>query len=429
MIPKIRVELNEDGIFTVRKDTFDDPVTVREAREELLRECEKLAARDSKFALKWVQALARCEAKDLHWMPDALAEILTISDEEKVSLLEERSLVARARRVGDIIRGKVGDGQKDREDIDQLIDLGRKIPLGNTGDRTRRVFEKELTRLSQLEPSSQEYAVTRQYLDVVLSLPWTSTEGVVDFSAVRSSLSATHYGLEEVKERVVELWALGKMSHPSTGQGTEELPMRVTEESLVDWLGLPTYPGNRWTRGISPSSASVVGLGWTEAGGTMLEVECLPSSEWLITGQVGVTLQETVRIAASWSKITNPMHVNIGPDVSARKDGPSLGLALAALFWAQRRERTVPHGIGFTGAITLSGGVERVGGIREKVVAASLGGLKVVVLPKANKAEWKAIEDGLKDGLEVVFVEDLTELEGLLDELAELRRESFMYEV
>ncbi|EER16343.1 conserved hypothetical protein [Perkinsus marinus ATCC 50983] len=205
--------------------------------------------------------------------------------------------------------------------------------------------------------------------------------------------------------------------------------MRVTEESLVDWLGLPTYPGNRWTRGISPSSASVVGLGWTEAGGTMLEVECLPSSEWLITGQVGVTLQETVRIAASWSKITNPMHVNIGPDVPARKDGPSLGLALAALFWAQRRERTVPHGIGFTGAITLSGGVEGVGGIREKVVAASLGGLKVAVLPKANEAEWKAIEDGLKDGLEVVFVEDLTELEGLLDELAELRRESFMYEV
>ncbi|EER16340.1 hypothetical protein Pmar_PMAR029473 [Perkinsus marinus ATCC 50983] len=142
-----------------------------------------------------LQALARCEAKDLHWMPDALAEILTISDEEKI-----------------------GDGEKNREDIDQLIDLGRKIPLGNTGDRTRRVFEKELTRLSQLEPSSQEYAVTRQYLDVVLSLPWTSTEGVVDLSAVRSSLSATHYGLEEVKERVVELWALGKMSHPSTRQ-------------------------------------------------------------------------------------------------------------------------------------------------------------------------------------------------------------------
>ncbi|EER20004.1 hypothetical protein Pmar_PMAR006304, partial [Perkinsus marinus ATCC 50983] len=158
MIPKVRVELNEDGIFTVRKDTFDDPATVREAREELLGECEKLAACDSKFALKWVQALARCDAKDLHWMPDALAEILTISDEEKVSLLEERSLVARARRVGDIIRGKIGDGEKNREDIDQLIDLGRKIPLGNTGDRTRRVFEKELTRLSQLEPSSQEYA-------------------------------------------------------------------------------------------------------------------------------------------------------------------------------------------------------------------------------------------------------------------------------
>ncbi|EER14596.1 hypothetical protein Pmar_PMAR025798, partial [Perkinsus marinus ATCC 50983] len=218
MIPKVRVELNEDGIFTVRKDTFDDPATVREAREELLGECEKLAARDSKFALKWVQALARCEVKDLHWMPDAVAEVLTISDEEKVSLLEERSLVARARRVGDIIRGKIGDGEKNREDIDQLIDLGRKIPLGNTGDRTRRVFEKELTRLSQLEPSSQEYAVTRQYLDVVLSLPWTSTEGVADISAVRSSLSATHYGLEEVKERVVELWALGKMSHPSTRQ-------------------------------------------------------------------------------------------------------------------------------------------------------------------------------------------------------------------
>ncbi|KAF4692423.1 hypothetical protein FOZ60_013536 [Perkinsus olseni] len=199
-------------------------------------------------------------------------------------------------------------------------------------------------------------------------------------------------------------------------EGEKDLPMRVTAGNLETWLGLPTYPESRGRRSDANfAGASVIGLGWTEAGGTVLEVECLSSADWLITGRVGTTLQETVRIAASWSKIASPMHVCIGPDISARKDGPSLGVALAALFLAHRRGWALPSRIGFTGAITLNGRVERVGGIREKVVAASLEGLDTVVLPSGNKRDWEGIPEELREGLEAIFVEHLNELEVLLE--------------
>ncbi|KAF4722401.1 hypothetical protein FOZ63_013027, partial [Perkinsus olseni] len=99
-----------------------------------------------------------------------------------------------------------------RDDIDQLIDLGRKIPREEACEKVRRAFDKEVRRLGQLDPGSQEYAVGRQYVDLLLSLPWTSTKSVVDLPSVRESLRATHYGLEEVKERVVEICAMEKIS-------------------------------------------------------------------------------------------------------------------------------------------------------------------------------------------------------------------------
>ncbi|KAF4706312.1 hypothetical protein FOZ63_028341, partial [Perkinsus olseni] len=71
--------------------------------------------------------------------------------------------------------------------------------------------------------------------------------------------------------------------------------------------------------------------------------------------------------------------------------------------------------IGFTGAITLNGRVERVGGIREKVVAASLEGLETVVLPSGNKRDWEGIPEELREGLEAIFVEHLNELEVFME--------------
>ncbi|KAF4733949.1 hypothetical protein FOZ63_014907, partial [Perkinsus olseni] len=75
----------------------------------------------------------------------------------------------------------------------------------------------------------------------------------------------------------------------------------------------------------------------------------------------------------------------------------------------------LPSRIGFTGAITLNGRVERVGGIREKVVAASLEGLDTVVLPSGNKRDWEGIPEELREGLEAIFVEHLNELEVFME--------------
>ncbi|ACR79256.1 endopeptidase La [Kosmotoga olearia] len=98
------------------------------------------------------------------------------------------------------------------EDI-EIKELKEKLEKGNYPKEVRDKAEQEISRLEKMSPYSAEATVIRTYLDWLLNLPWTEeTEDHIDIKAVRKTLDANHYGLEDVKERVLEFLAARNFS-------------------------------------------------------------------------------------------------------------------------------------------------------------------------------------------------------------------------
>ncbi|MFO0773671.1 MAG: endopeptidase La [Nitrospiraceae bacterium] len=103
--------------------------------------------------------------------------------------------------------GESGDEQ------DEVGELRRRIAEADLPDTVRKEAERELTRLSKLPPSSGDHQVLRSYLELVLELPWTKTsEDSLDLAQVRTVLDEDHYGIQEVKERILEHLAVLKLN-------------------------------------------------------------------------------------------------------------------------------------------------------------------------------------------------------------------------
>jgi len=107
------------------------------------------------------------------------------------------------------------------ETDDQLVeieDLKKKIEIANMPDDAREASEKELNRLSKMNPAAAEYTVSRTYLDWLVNLPWSiSTEDMLDIKAAHKVLNEDHYDLEKVKERILEYLAFRKLNSDLKG--------------------------------------------------------------------------------------------------------------------------------------------------------------------------------------------------------------------
>lgn len=106
------------------------------------------------------------------------------------------------------------------EDVDgqEITELKQKIKKANMPEEAKKIAEKELDRLSQMHPSSAEYTVSRTYLDWLTELPWSvSTEDNPDISAVEKKLNEDHYGLNKVKNRILEYLAVRKLKKDMRG--------------------------------------------------------------------------------------------------------------------------------------------------------------------------------------------------------------------
>jgi ATP-dependent Lon protease len=97
------------------------------------------------------------------------------------------------------------------------------------------------------------------------------------------------------------------------------------------------------------------------------------------------------------------IHVHV-PAGATRKDGPSAGLTIAVALASLFTKRRVRSDIAMTGEISLRGRVMQVGGIKEKVLAASRSGIKQVVLPEQNRKDWVDVPDEVRDKIRVHFV-------------------------
>jgi ATP-dependent Lon protease len=167
------------------------------------------------------------------------------------------------------------------------------------------------------------------------------------------------------------------------------------------------------------------GLAWTPVGGDILFIEATRMrgrGQLLLTGSLGEVMKESAQTAVSYlrshAKKLNvdledygkfDLHIHV-PAGATPKDGPSAGVAIVAALASLLSKRRVRSDVAMTGEISLRGRVLRVGGIKEKVLAASRYGMKQVILPEQNKPDWLDVPEEVRDRLKVHFVRQISEI-------------------
>ncbi|MEI6194731.1 MAG: endopeptidase La, partial [Verrucomicrobiota bacterium] len=166
------------------------------------------------------------------------------------------------------------------------------------------------------------------------------------------------------------------------------------------------------------------GLAWTPVGGEILFIEATRMrgrGNLTLTGSLGDVMKESAQTAVSYlrsqAKKLNlelddyakfDLHIHV-PAGATPKDGPSAGVALCVALASLLAKRRVRSDTAMTGEISLRGRVLRVGGIKEKVLAASRFGVKQVILPEGNKSDWLDVPAEVRAKLKVHFVRQISE--------------------
>jgi ATP-dependent Lon protease len=194
--------------------------------------------------------------------------------------------------------------------------------------------------------------------------------------------------------------------------------IRIDAADLAEILGPPRFEAETALRTSVPGVAT--GLAWTPVGGDILFIEAtrIPGSGKLIlTGQLGDVMKESAQAALSLVKSRHrelgidaklfeesDIHVHV-PAGATPKDGPSAGVAMFTALASLLADRAVRSDLAMTGEISLRGLVLPVGGIKEKVLAAMLAGLKTVMLPARNRKDWDDIPEEARAALQFVWLE------------------------
>lgn len=192
----------------------------------------------------------------------------------------------------------------------------------------------------------------------------------------------------------------------------------IDKENLKDYVGPPIFTSDRLYDVTPPGVA--MGLAWTQLGGSAMYIESIlqsvlrPSSRpgLEITGNLKTVMKESSTIAYSFSKafMANQypdnqffdkakIHLHV-PEGAVQKDGPSAGVTMTTSLLSLALDSPVDPTIAMTGELTLTGKVLRIGGLREKTVAARRAGCKMIIFPEDNMSDWLELPENIKDGLE-----------------------------
>ena len=188
----------------------------------------------------------------------------------------------------------------------------------------------------------------------------------------------------------------------------------VTARNLDKYLGV-----RRYSYGIAEKNnqvGQVTGLAWTEVGGELLTIETavLPGKgKTTTTGTLGEVMQESIQAALSVVRRRarslgipenfyekNDLHIHL-PEGATPKDGPSAGAGICTAIVSALTGIPVRADVAMTGEITLRGEVLPIGGLKEKLLAALRGGIKVVLIPEENVKDLVEIPDNVKNKLDI----------------------------
>ncbi|AFE49263.1 endopeptidase La [Rickettsia prowazekii] len=197
----------------------------------------------------------------------------------------------------------------------------------------------------------------------------------------------------------------------------------IDSNNLEEFLGAKKY--NFGLAEKEDQIGSTTGLAYTEVGGELLTIEALAFSgkgEIKTTGKLGDVMKESAMAAYSCfrSRATNfglkydnykdfDIHIHV-PAGAIPKDGPSAGCALFTTIVSLMTKIPVHRTVAMTGEITLRGNVLPIGGLKEKLLAASRGGIKTVLIPEENVKDLKDIPPNIKENLEIISVSNIDQV-------------------
>lgn len=197
----------------------------------------------------------------------------------------------------------------------------------------------------------------------------------------------------------------------------------VRKNNIQEFLGMKKYSEDILSK---QNQVGVVnGLAWTSVGGVIMPLEALAmngNGKIEVTGSLGDVMKESSKIAISYVRSIadkydinpdfykeNDIHIH-APEGAVPKDGPSAGVTMTTALVSALSGLPVRADIAMTGEITLHGRVLPIGGLREKTMAAYKAGIKTVIIPAANKPDLEEVDNVVKDNLQFIFAETLTDV-------------------
>ena len=195
--------------------------------------------------------------------------------------------------------------------------------------------------------------------------------------------------------------------------------LKLNEKSLQDLLGIAKYRSSEIEKKNLVGVTN--GLAWTEVGGEILSVEVILSigkGKLTITGKLGEVMRESIQAATSYVKSKsaslgiNPkdfenydIHIHV-PEGATPKDGPSAGIAIFNSLVSTLTNNKIKRDVAMTGEITLRGRVLPIGGLKEKIYAASRAGIKKVLIPQENFREISEFDKEAIKGIKIIPISD-----------------------
>ncbi len=203
----------------------------------------------------------------------------------------------------------------------------------------------------------------------------------------------------------------------------KETAITITPENLGEFAGVRKY-----RHGISEDEhqvGAVTGLAWTEVGGELLTIESVtvPGKGGVkTTGKLGEVMNESIQAAYSFVRARSPaygikpsliqrkdIHIHL-PEGAVPKDGPSAGVGMVTSIVSTLTGIAVRKDVAMTGEVTLRGRVLPIGGLKEKLLAALRGGIKIVLIPQENAKDLAEIPANITEGLEIIPVSHVDEV-------------------
>ena len=249
-------------------------------------------------------------------------------------------------------------------------------------------------------------------------------EKVIGFTdgAIRKMISSytREAGVRNLERTIGELCR--KAARKILTDGDKE-QIKITATNISAFLGKEKY--HQIEANKQPEIGIVRGLAWTSVGGDTLEIQVntMPGDgKMQLTGQMGEVMQESAQIAYTYIRSIaaqygvpedyfeqHNLHLHI-PAGAVPKDGPSAGITMATAMLSAFAEKPVDHLIAMTGEINLRGKVMPIGGLKEKLLAANMAGIKRVLIPEENRKDLAELSAEIIGDMEVRPVSDMREV-------------------